>query len=171
MSYVTSAEIQEGCVFCSRGAADPAENRAHGVLVRAPRNFVILNAYPYNSGHLMVVPYLHLSDFTQLPPEVLAEMAALAQLSLSALQQVYGAEGANIGLNIGKVAGAGIRDHLHLHVVPRWGGDTNFMAALAETRVVPQSLADTHDQLAPVLQALVEARLAGSLPDFGAHPA
>lgn len=129
-----------------------------GVLVRAEHNFVVLNAFPYNTGHLMVVPISHESDFTALPVATGHEMMALAQLAVQALRETYHAEGANVGLNIGKPAGAGIQDHLHLHVVPRWSGDANFMTTTAQTRIVPQSLEDTWGQLAPVLQSLVGAR-------------
>jgi ATP adenylyltransferase len=164
MSYVTQAQRQEGCVFCDKAEADQERARCAGILARACHNFVILNAYPYNSGHMMVVPYQHESDFTLLPPETAAEMIALGQLALAVLRQEFGAEGANIGLNIGKAAGAGIKDHVHLHIVPRWAGDTNFMTALAETRVVPQSLEDTQAQLGPVMQKFVDEHLSRMLP-------
>lgn len=157
MVYVTQTDKQDGCVFCEMACVEHAAD--HCVLARAHYNYIILNVYPYNSGHLMVVPYKHESDFTRLPAHTAAEMMALAQLALIALQQEFRCEGANIGLNIGKAAGAGIKDHIHLHVVPRWTGDTNFMTALAETRVVPQSLEAAHQLLAPVLQCLVEEQL------------
>jgi len=158
MKYVSAADAQDGCVFCTCAQREPDD--ASGVLARARHNFVILNAFPYNSGHMMVVPYEHQSDFTVLPAETLHEMTALAQVAVAVLQQEFRCEGANLGLNIGKAAGAGIKDHLHLHIVPRWSGDTNFMTTLDDTRVVPQSLADTWARLAPSLQrALVEAGL------------
>jgi len=157
MQYVTNAEAQEGCVFCNCVLQET--DAAAGVLVRAQHNFVILNAFPYNSGHMMVVPYEHQSDFTCLPEATLCEMMALAQVALTVLRQEFRCEGANIGMNVGKVAGAGIKDHMHLHVVPRWGGDTNFMATLDDTRVVPQALEDTWAQLAPAMQR--EAAAAG----------
>ena len=157
MSYVSSADRQPGCVFCSRCQQD--EDHRHGILARARHNFVILNAYPYNSGHMMVVPYEHQSDFPSLPSETVTEMMTIAQLCLVVLQQELHCEGANIGLNIGKPAGAGIADHIHLHIVPRWTGDTNFMTTLGDTRVVPQCLEDTREVLAPPLQKLLAERL------------
>lgn len=159
IGYVQQAQPVAGCVFCQAGSADPSHDEANRVLARAPHCFIILNVFPYNNGHLMVVPYAHESDFTQLPPATASEMMALAQLALAVLQQVYRAEGANVGLNIGKPAGAGIADHLHLHIVPRWSGDTNFMTALAQTRVVPQSLEDSGRLLAPVMQEFVDKYL------------
>jgi len=159
MKYVTTADVQDGCVFCAYAEQQP--DATCGVLARARHNFVVLNAFPYNSGHMMVVPYEHQSDFTALPAATLEEMMALAQIAVAVLQQEFRCEGANVGLNIGKAAGAGIKDHLHLHIVPRWGGDTNFMTALDDTRVVPQSLEDTWAGLAPCLQrGIAEAKLA-----------
>ncbi len=159
MDYVSTADNQTGCVFCAC-AHDPAADEARGVLARAHRNFLILNAFPYNSGHLMIVPYEHHGDFVSLAAETLQEMMRLAQIALRVLQQELRCEGANIGLNIGKPAGAGIKDHLHLHIVPRWTGDTNYMTTLGETRVVPQSLHATWTQLAPPMrQALADAGL------------
>ncbi|MGE5531226.1 MAG: HIT family protein [Bacteroidota bacterium] len=163
MGYVTKGEQSCDCVFCGCGHCDPADDAEHHVLARATHNFVILNAYPYNNGHLMVVPYQHESDFTKLPPHTAIEMMALAQLALAVLQQEYRAEGANIGLNIGKAAGAGIKDHVHMHVVPRWSGDTNFMTSLGETRVVPQSLEDSYSTLAPTMQEFVSKYLSQML--------
>jgi ATP adenylyltransferase len=166
MSYVTGTTARhEGCVFCDKADAEAAHDSPTGILARAKHNFVILNAYPYNSGHLMVVPYEHQDDFTKLAPETGAEMMALAQLAVVVLTQEFAAEGANIGMNIGRAAGAGIADHLHLHVVPRWVSDTNFMTTLAATRVVPQSLEDTQRLLAPVMQAFVREHLAQMLPE------
>jgi len=164
MGYVTQTERPQGCVFCDKADADRAHDCRDGILARADHCFVVLNAFPYNNGHLMVVPYVHESDFSQLPPDTVAEMMALAQLALVVLRSEYRAEGANIGLNIGKPAGAGIKDHLHLHVVPRWSGDTNFMTVLAETRVAPQSLEDSHALLAPVMQDFVDKHLSHMLP-------
>ena len=161
MSYVTEADRQEGCIFCAKGADE--QDQECGILARARHNYLVLNAFPYNTGHLMIVPYAHESDFARLPPATGAEMFALAQLAVGALVQVFQAEGANIGMNLGKAAGAGVKDHVHLHVVPRWSGDTNFMMPLAETRVVPQSLRDTWAQLSPVLRGLIEERLAGMI--------
>ena len=134
-----------GCIFCDKPAAgDDAENY---VVHRGERCFVILNAFPYNNGHLMVTPYDHVGSVEQLEADVLAELMALTQRSLGALREVYGPEGFNLGINQGKIAGAGVEDHVHLHVVPRWDADNNFMPVIGDTRVLPQSLADSWDAL------------------------
>jgi len=163
MTYVTGGN-QQGCIFCEKPAE--ARDEENAILCRCQHNYVILNAFPYNSGHLMVVPYVHLARVTDLPADVANEMFALARLSVAALEEAFRAEAANLGMNVGQAAGAGIRDHLHLHVVPRWSGDTNFMMPMADTRVVPQSLQETWRHLAPVLGEIVEQRL----PDLLATP-
>jgi ATP adenylyltransferase len=162
MSYVVMADRQEGCIFCLKPQTE--QDRENGILLRARRNFLILNAFPYNTGHLMVVPYAHESDFTCLPAETATEMFALAQLAVAGLQEQFDAEAANLGMNLGRPAGAGIRDHVHLHVVPRWTGDTNFMATTAATRVVPQTLEETWEVLSPTLQRLQVERWPQTLP-------
>jgi ATP adenylyltransferase len=157
MSYVATADAQSGCIFCTKPREDC--DGANGILARARHNYLILTAFPYNSGHLMVVPYVHESEFGRLSADVTAEMIALAQVAVLVLQQELHAEAANLGMNIGKAAGAGIKDHVHLHIVPRWPGDTNFMTVAADTRVVPQSLEGTWARLGPPLQAAIEERL------------
>ncbi len=139
-------------MLCSKACCAEAEEEAERVLYRGERCYVLLNAYPYNSGHLMVAPRAHVADLADLDPETCAEMMCLAQLCVRALKRCLGPHGFNIGLNLGKAAGAGIDEHLHLHVVPRWSGDTNFMSALADTRVVPQSLDDTARMIRPLIQ-------------------
>jgi ATP adenylyltransferase len=137
----------EGCVFCSlfeRG--DPDGER---ILVRGDTAFVTLAKYPYNPGHLLVLPVRHTGDLEDLSAEEGAEMHALLQRSLRALREASAPHGFNVGLNLGRVAGAGIPGHLHWHVVPRWGGDTNFMPVVGGTRVLPELLAETHEKLAP----------------------
>jgi len=149
------------CVFCNMIAAvdfavangtpaAEAEAAVH-ILERATHCFLVLNAFPYNSGHLMVVPYLHQSSLTALPLAVAEEMMRLARRAERVLRSVYRPEGLNLGLNLGESAGAGIAQHLHLHAVPRWTGDTNFMSVLAETRVLPESLQDTWQRLRAAL--------------------
>ena len=113
-------------------------------------SFVILNLYPYNSGHLMIAPYEHIGALEELPAETGAEMWALAQRSVGILKEAYGPDGFNLGMNIGRLAGAGVPGHLHLHVVPRWGGDTNFMAVVGETKLLPESLEQTYARLRPL---------------------
>ena len=123
------------------------------ILHRAERCFVILNLYPYNTGHLMVAPYEHIGALEELPLETGAEMWALAQRSVGILKAEYGPDGFNVGMNIGRLAGAGVPGHLHLHVVPRWGGDTNFMAVVGETKLVPESLDQTYARLRPLFDS------------------
>src|SRR5262249_41743565 len=130
-------------------AADTGHDRQNLVLFRTEFVFVILNRYPYNSGHLMVAPYEHTGDFVRLEPTTAAELMSVAQRSVDALRQVYTPEGFNLGMNLGRSAGAGVPDHLHLHVVPRWNGDTNFMPLIGETKVLPESLDQTYDRLEP----------------------
>jgi ATP adenylyltransferase len=136
---------EQGCPFCRiPGMAD-----AEGLVVRRGSvAYAVLNLYPYNGGHLMVVPYRHVADYAELTLEECAELAVLTRQALAALRSASGAQGFNIGMNLGHVAGAGIAAHLHQHVVPRWGGDTNFMPVVAHTKVLPQLLADTRRMLA-----------------------
>ena len=138
-----------GCVFCHK--LESEDDAANHVLYRAEHNALLLNTYPYNSGHLMVVPYMHAADLTELPAETPAEMMALTLIAVKALRRALYCDGLNIGINLGEAAGAGISDHIHLHIVPRWRGDTNFMSTLAGTRIVPQSLEACYEQLAPII--------------------
>ena len=137
-----------GCIFCDavlRGDGEPL------VVHRGHRTFVILNKYPYNNGHVMVVPHRHVGRLAALDADELAEMMALAQQVETALTAVYEPHGFNLGLNIGKPAGAGVLDHLHLHVVPRWNGDTSFMTVFGDTRVLPEELSATAERLRAAL--------------------
>ncbi|HUS16289.1 MAG TPA: HIT domain-containing protein [Chloroflexia bacterium] len=143
-----------GCIFCTKPAEPPAQDRKNLLLWRGRSCFVILNLYPYNSAHLMVVPYRHLRDFTALTPEESAELLAVAQQMVRALTTEYHPEGFNLGMNLGEVAGAGIADHLHLHIVPRWAGDTNFMPVVGQTKVLPEALEQTYDRLRRALERL-----------------
>jgi len=142
LAYVKDAAKNEGCVFCEAPAAgDDAETL---IVHRDRRCFVILNLYPYTNGHLMVSPYDHLPRLQDLDSGTVGEMMALAQRSMDVLDEVYAPEGYNVGVNQGRVAGAGVEGHIHLHVVPRWGGDTNYMPVLADTRVMPQLLGESY---------------------------
>ncbi len=143
----TAAVEPVGCIFCTKPAAGPAHDRANLLLWRGEHAFVILNLYPYNSAHLMVVPYRHLHDVTRLTAAEGAEIMALFQRMVGVLTEEYGPQGFNAGMNLGEVAGAGIADHLHLHVVPRWAGDTNFMPVVGRTKVLPEALEQTYDRL------------------------
>lgn len=136
-----------GCVFCDRVCLPPSHDRENLILLRGAHNFVILNLYPYNSGHLMIVPYKHTADFAGLDSETVDELMALAQRMLRALGAEYKPEGYNMGMNLGRVAGAGVADHVHMHVVPRWAGDTNFMPVVGSTKVLPELLETTYDRL------------------------
>ena len=149
LEYIQAPKPQE-CIFCARPAAGDDEDSL--VLRRGERCFAMLNAYPYNNGHLMVAPYAHVSSIEDLGEPELLELMTLTQAAVAALREVYGPEGFNIGVNEGKVAGAGIEDHVHLHVVPRWGGDTNYMPVIGSTRVLPQSLADSWTELSRALR-------------------
>ncbi|HVE63574.1 MAG TPA: HIT domain-containing protein [Mycobacteriales bacterium] len=145
LAYIKGGPRGEGCPFCEvPGMGDVA-----GLIVaRGEAAYVVLNLYPYNPGHLMLVPFRHVADYCELTPDETTEIAALTQTALRVLREVTGAQGFNVGLNLGTVAGAGIAAHLHQHVVPRWGGDTNFMPVVGHTRVLPQLLADTRSSLA-----------------------
>jgi ATP adenylyltransferase len=142
---------QAGCFLC----IGPAEHddRANLIVFRALQCYVVLNRYPYNSGHLMIAPYLHSGDLATLDPAIAAEMMAVTQRCIAVLQRAYAPEGFNVGMNLGKPAGAGLPDHVHLHVVPRWNGDTNFMPITAETKVLPESLDQTYERLKPVFDS------------------
>jgi ATP adenylyltransferase len=143
--YVTSTEDAGECVFCA--AAKDASDRDSLVVHRASRNFVILNRFPYTSGHIMVVPYEHVASLEDLPDEALVEMIRLAREAEKRLRALYRPDGLNFGINLGKSAGAGIAGHLHLHALPRWTGDTNFMTVTGETRVLPEDLDVTWEKL------------------------
>jgi ATP adenylyltransferase len=135
----------DSCVFCSLLARD--DDEACFILKRASHNFVILNIYPYTSGHLMIVPFEHTADFAALAKETSDEMLDLAKRAVGVLGETYHPHGFNLGMNLGQAAGAGVSDHLHLHVLPRWSGDANFMSTVGETRVIPEDLRTTFDKL------------------------
>lgn len=135
-----------GCIFCNI-AADPDRDASNFVLHRGEHAFVLLNLYPYITGHMMIVPYLHTSEFDSVPKEITDEMMDLAKRAQRALREVYSPTGFNIGMNLGSAAGAGIADHIHIHVLPRWSGDTNFMTTVGEVRVLPEALDVTYRKL------------------------
>jgi ATP adenylyltransferase len=141
MAYIEKSKNEEGCVFCS--ALERPDGPQNLIVYRGQRAFVILNRYPYTSGHLMVVPNVHKPSLEALDPESRAEIMELANECIQVLRRVYNPEGFNLGINLGEPAGAGITDHVHMHVVPRWMGDTNFMSSLSDTRVLPELLEDT----------------------------
>lgn len=150
LAYVTKSSANMiGCIFCDALARIDTEPL---ILYRGQRCFVILNKFPYNNGHLMVVPDRHVGRLADLDADELAEIARLTQAAERVLTEVYHPHGFNMGLNLGKPAGAGVLDHLHMHVVPRWNGDTNFMSVVGETRVLPEELTDTVRRLKPLFQ-------------------
>jgi len=147
MKYIESAaqDAESGCFLCANPThEDGPENL---VLLRGEHCFIIMNLYPYNNGHLMIAPYRHVGDFQELTPAEIAEAGMLTKRCLKALDETMHPHGYNIGLNLGRVAGAGVEDHIHLHIVPRWSGDTNFMPVLADTKVVSESLVESWKRL------------------------
>jgi ATP adenylyltransferase len=147
LEYVKDAskDSEQECIFCVKPAAD--DDQANLIVHRGELCFVILNLFPYTNGHMMVAPYEHVATLPELDAKTTAEMMALAQRAMRGLEDVYEPHGYNVGFNQGRVAGAGVEHHIHMHVVPRWGGDTNFMPVLADTRVMPQSLEDSYAAL------------------------
>ncbi len=144
MKYIQETS-EKGCFFCN---GLKVEDGATNLIVKRGKfAFVMLNRYPYTSGHLMVVPYLHEASLEKLPLETKTEMMVLISQAIQVLTQEYGAEGFNVGANLGATAGAGVADHLHFHVVPRWGGDTNFMTTIGNVRVLPEQLVDTQKRI------------------------
>jgi Diadenosine tetraphosphate (Ap4A) hydrolase and other HIT family hydrolases len=141
LEYVQNADKQDGCIFCAAAASDDDEGQL--VVHRGEHAFVLLNKFPYASGHLLVAPYRHGLNFGDLDEAEILEIHRLGAQGLEALAATYAPEGYNLGWNIGRIAGAGIPDHSHLHVVPRWGGDTNFMPVLADVKVIPEHLSAT----------------------------
>ncbi len=150
-SYVASGVKDYRCIFCA--AAEGQDDAQSLVVLRARRNFVILNRYPYTSGHVMIVPYAHEPKLAGMPQETSSEMMLLAQRLERVLDTLYHPDGCNLGMNIGRAAGAGIAGHLHLHVLPRWIGDTNFMTTVGETRVQPEELTTTYQRMRAALSA------------------
>ncbi len=145
MRYVQGKRKDEGCIFCL--AAESADDEARRVLHRGQRCLVMLNAFPYNSGHLMVAPHRHAATIENLDDDELLELMTLTRRALRVVRETYAPDGFNLGVNEGEIAGAGFAGHVHLHVVPRWAADSNFMAVTAYTRVLPQSLEDSYAQL------------------------
>jgi ATP adenylyltransferase len=146
LEYIKGPKPEE-CIFCSKPAS--GDDRAAHIVARGDRCFAMLNAFPYTNGHLMVAPYEHVGSLEDLDDETLLELMKLTRRSMAALRAAYSPDGFNLGVNEGKVAGAGVDDHVHMHVVPRWSGDTNFMPVIASTRVLPQSLDSSYEALAP----------------------
>jgi ATP adenylyltransferase len=150
LEYIEQADEQEGCIFCKAAEGDDEDGH---VVHRGSEAFVLLNTFPYASGHLMIAPYRHSGEFAELIEGEVVEIHRLASQGIGALAQLYGPQGFNLGWNLGRVAGAGVTDHVHFHLVPRWLGDTNYMPVLADVKVLPEHLAETRRRLAEVWPA------------------
>ena len=144
IEYIKKAK-EAGCIFCQKPAEE--SDAANYILYRGQKNFIIMNSYPYNPGHLMIAPYRHVAGLDELSDEELGEHYKMVAQSTRILTQVFKPDGFNIGMNLGRIAGAGIDKHIHSHIVPRWAGDTNFMPVLADTRVINEALEETYQKL------------------------
>ncbi len=153
IQYIRSPK-HDGCIFCDF----PKENRDRErlILYRGKHSFIIMNNYPYNPGHIMIAPYRHVGKWEDLNDEELLEIMKLSQLAVKAIKRVMNPDGFNMGVNLGRVAGAGIDDHVHLHIVPRWNGDTNFMPVVADTKVIPESLQEAYDGLRKAVEEVAK---------------
>ena len=149
MKYVTNADKETGCIFCN--ALEKNDDERNLIVLRTERAFVILNKYPYTNGHLMIAPLEHQASLELLDPPTRADMMELVSHCIVALRKVYNPQGFNVGANIGSAAGAGVPGHVHLHIVPRWGGDTNFMTTVGEVRVLPETIEETYRRVKEAL--------------------
>lgn len=148
--YVTGIGKTEGCVFCKLPKLD--NDKDNLILYRGKTCFIIMNLFPYNNGHLMVIPYRHLNDFTLMTDEEMLEMNKLTSKALQAVKSTMNPQGFNTGMNLGRAAGSGIDDHIHYHIVPRWAGDSNFMPVIGQTKVISEHMVTTYDKLKKALQ-------------------
>ena len=153
MAYIKGAERHEGCFLCDAAQAPPDQDESNLVVARGERAFVILNLYPYNTGHVLVAPFRHVGELDELTLEEFDEVWLWTRKVVAAHREASQPQGFNIGINLGTVAGAGVPGHFHLHVVPRWGGDTNFMPVISDTKVLPELLSETYARLAPLLRS------------------
>ena len=150
-AYVTGADKPTGCIFCDV-IHDRGDDQARKIVYRGEHCFIILNTYPYTSGHVMVVPYAHLDELKKLPAEAAQEMMMLTQKMEGVLRDIYRPDGVNLGMNIGKAAGAGVAGHIHMHVLPRWVADANFVSVIGETRLLPETLDITWEKVTKALK-------------------
>ena len=151
MAYIKGEDRHAGCIFCDFPAQEPANDEGNLIVARGDRSFVILNKFPYNTGHIMIAPYRHVAEWEALAEDELTEMTRTSQRCIDALKATMAPQGFNVGVNQGVIAGAGIAEHVHLHVVPRWGGDTNFMTTVGGAKVIPEALEATYARLKPHL--------------------
>ncbi len=163
LAYVTGATSTATCVFCEAGRGTPRGGASEPipddlVLVRTAFAYVVLNLYPYNNGHILVVPHRHIGTLVEATTDELSELVGLTRDAEVALNEAYQPQGINVGINLGRAAGAGIVDHLHVHLVPRWTGDTNFMSVVGQTRVLPETLEQTAAKLRPIFERLLAER-------------
>ncbi len=147
--YVTTAASSDACIFCAKSQA--REDKKNYIVLRAERNFILLNLYPYTNGHVMIAPYEHVSTLVEAHAETVAEMMRLAVRVERVLREIYHPNGINLGMNLGEAAGAGVAGHIHMHLLPRWYGDASFMTTVAETRVLPEDLATTYEKVKTAL--------------------
>ncbi len=153
MKYVVTTRTKiDGCVFCAKLNDSPEHDRENLIVYRGEKVFAIMNIYPYNTGHLMILPNQHVATLLEASPDIQVELIALTTYFTGLLTDLIHPDGFNVGLNIGRAAGAGIDGHLHIHIVPRWNGDSNFMPVIGETRVLPEELGDTYDRIVKLLQ-------------------
>lgn len=150
MTYISNAVTDDGCIFCR--AWEESNDRDRLVLTRSEHSLVMMNRYPYTAGHLMVAPARHVSEMDDLADVELLDLIHSLRLARNLIRDAARPDGFNIGINLGKAAGAGIEDHLHIHIVPRWNGDTNFMTVVGDVRVIPEGLLETYDRLAEALR-------------------
>ena len=141
-------EKEKGCIFCAKQQAN--DDEGHLILKRGEKTYIVMNLYPYNNGHLMVVPFRHVARMQELTDEELCELGKMTQLCERVLSDAYHPDGLNVGMNLGEAAGAGVADHLHIHVVPRWNGDTNFISTVGNTRVIPEKMEEAYKKLKKV---------------------
>lgn len=149
-AYITGGETAGGCIFCEREKL--GDDRQALIVYRSRYCFIILNKFPYTSGHVMIVPYQHVDELQKVAPEAAQDMMLLAQRMEGVLRKLYRPDGVNLGMNIGRAAGAGVADHIHMHVLPRWIADANFMSVVGETRILPETLETTWERMKQVLE-------------------
>ncbi|RLF89189.1 HIT family hydrolase [Thermococci archaeon] len=155
---IAKEESRKECFLCEFPRQDKEKDKENKILLRATKSFIIMNSFPYNPGHLMVAPYRHVSEIGELTREEILEMWDLIKVAIQVIEKEMSPDGFNIGINIGRAAGAGLEDHIHIHVVPRWNGDTNFMPVLADVKVIPEALEETYDKLKSKLDQLKKER-------------